>query len=119
MGPMEFIPCFLDAFKGHNVHIQVCGDSHADRAMNRVANDFIRSDCDELVIIDIDITFTGEQLRRLLEHDVPLVYGIYPKKEPATNPCLCGFPDELLRDQLLHDAQLRLLPVAADLPLAA
>lgn len=91
MGPMEFIPCFLSAFAGLDIDVRVCGDSLATRACNRMAADFMYSDCDEMLIIDIDIVFTSKQIRQLLSHDVPLVYGIYPKKQEDTPACLCGF----------------------------
>lgn len=99
MGPMDVIPLFIRAFNGREVEMRVCGDSHADRAMNRVSNDFIRSDCDEMLIIDIDVTFTARHIEWLLSHDVPLVYGIYPKKQEDTPPCLCGMAEGMgIRD---------------------
>lgn len=93
MGPIAVVPLFIAALEGYEVEMPACGDSHADRAMNRIASDFMYSDCDEIVIVDIDITFTRQQMQRLLSHDVPLVYGIYPKKQDDTPPCLCTFPD--------------------------
>lgn len=93
VGPLDVIPLFLSAFEGMEVQMQVCGDSHADRAMNRIAADFMYSDCDEMLIIDLDITFTRKHIEMLLSHDVPLVYGIYPKKQADTPPCLCTFED--------------------------
>lgn len=50
-------------------------------AMNIASNDFMASDCREMLIIDTDILFSPRHLEMLLEHDVPLVAGIYPKKE--------------------------------------
>jgi len=44
---------------------------------------FLESDCDEMVVIDTDVVFTPDHLRRLLSHDLPLVFGLYPKKCPG------------------------------------
>lgn len=93
MGPLDVIPLFLGAFQGMQIEMKVCGDSHADRAMNRIAADFLTSDCDAMVIIDVDITFTRKDIENLLSNDLPLVYGAYPKKQLDTPPCMCAFED--------------------------
>lgn len=81
------------ALPGLNVFMTGASDSHASRGMNKVAADFLDSDCEEWINIDLDISFTPNHLRRLLEWDHPLVYGIYPKKEEVTSPCLCTWED--------------------------
>jgi hypothetical protein len=92
--PVWAMPMFIQAFSGYTVEMPVVGDSHADRAMNRLANDFIYSDSEELLIIDLDIVFSAEDLRKLLSHDLPLIYGVYPKKEDGEpSPCICGFAE--------------------------
>jgi hypothetical protein len=105
MGPINVVPLFMAAFEGYEIDMRVCGDSHANRAMNRVAADFLYSDCDELIIVDIDVTFTRRHIQRLLSHDVPLVYGIYPKKDEKTEPCLCTFKEIKTRDDGLIEVR--------------
>lgn len=72
--------------------IRICfsesGDSLANRAMNRVVNDFLYGQADELLIIDVDIVTTGQHLRWLFEHDAELVYGTYCKRQPLMEHCL-------------------------------
>jgi hypothetical protein len=48
--------------------------------MNVATADFMDSDCEEMLVIDTDVVFKREQLDMLLSHDVPLVFGLYPKK---------------------------------------
>jgi len=89
------------AFGGRKAHMLRASDSHANRGMNFIANKFLESDCDVWINIDADIRFTRADVDRLLGHDLPLVYGIYPKKEDTSSPtpCLATFdkapePDE-------------------------
>jgi hypothetical protein len=37
-------------------------------------------DCDEMVVIDTDLVFKPQDLAHLLEHDEPLVFGLYSKR---------------------------------------
>jgi len=61
--------------------------------MNKISSDFLASDCDELLIIDCDIILTAEDLKNLFSHDLPLVYGMYYKRQPKTELCLGGMFD--------------------------
>lgn len=73
---------------GLRVTMTESGDSLANRAMNRLANDFLAGNADELLIIDVDIVTCGQHLRWLFEHDVELVYGTYCKRQPLIEHCL-------------------------------
>lgn len=57
------------------------GDSLVARARNRLAAQFLRTDCTHLLFLDTDLIFSNEQLRRLISHDEPIVAGLYPKKQ--------------------------------------
>ncbi len=48
---------------------------------NMATHYFLESNCDRMVIIDLDIMFDPAQLEMLLSHDVPIVAGVYPKKQ--------------------------------------
>ncbi len=88
----NFMMCHGEAFAGLTIDMRAIGDSHAGRGMNKVANDFLTTDCDVWINIDADIRFRRVDVDRLLEHaerGVPLAYGIYPKKEDITQACLC------------------------------
>lgn len=49
-------------------------------AMNVATHQFLSSDCDEMIVIDTDLVFQPEHLRMLMEHDEPLVFGLYPRR---------------------------------------
>ncbi len=91
----SFMICHARAFAGRDCQLTMASDSHANRGMNKIANDFLRSDCDVWVNLDADIHFTPRDVDHLLSHgpDVPLVYGIYPKKQEDAPPCLCTFAE--------------------------
>src|SRR5882724_9815946 len=89
----SFMIDFFEAFRGRDVQIARASDSHANRGMNKIANDFLQSDCDVWINIDADMRFRPSDIEHLLSHDLPLVYGIYPKKEDVTNPCIGTFED--------------------------
>lgn len=71
------------AFSARNFTIQSISFPYPDGALNVATADFMRSDCDEMVIIDTDLVFGRDHLDMLLAHDVPLVFGLYPKKQPG------------------------------------
>lgn len=48
---------------------------------NYATHQFLESDCDRMVIVDLDIMFSPKQLELLISHDVPIVAGVYPKKQ--------------------------------------
>ncbi len=95
----------MDLFKGFtglDVAIDEMGDSHADRACNKMANAFLKTDCDAMFVIDCDIRFRRVDVEKMianLERGLKAVWGIYPKKHEQTEPCVCTFaeipaPDE-------------------------
>lgn len=57
------------------------GESHINRARNRIVKGFLETDATHLLFIDSDISFKPEDITRLLSHDLPIVGGLYPKKE--------------------------------------
>jgi hypothetical protein len=58
----------------HAIHLTP-GDSLVSRARNRLAADFLESDCTHLLFIDSDIVFEPEDIIRLLENG-PLEVGL-------------------------------------------
>lgn len=86
-----YMESFLKAFGsgGYNVFIKRASDSHPNRGMNKITADFLESDCDEMLVIDGDIVFGRQQIDFLFEHDLPLVYGAYPKRQRKLALCLC------------------------------
>lgn len=83
----EFMVSFLHAMEGRRYEVDHIGDSLASRAMNRISATFLESDCDEIFVWDTDINATREQISMLFSHDLPIVFGLYPIKEPGLKLC--------------------------------
>lgn len=66
------------------------GDSLVSRARNTLTADFLESDCTHLLFIDSDLVFSSEQIARMVEHDVPIVGGFYPKKQDGNLEWVCN-----------------------------
>lgn len=56
------------------------GDSHPDRARNRIASQFVESGRKYLIFLDADLKFHPDGIKRLIEHDKPIMAGFYAKK---------------------------------------
>lgn len=84
------------SFNGRRVHMKEMGGSHADRACNNMANEFLRGDCDVMLIIDIDTIFREADIARVMAHmerGVKAVWGLYPKKQDDAPPCINTWPN--------------------------
>jgi methyltransferase family protein len=89
-----FMRDFFEAFRERVIVFALASDSHPNRGMNKVANAFLKTDCDAWFNVDADTRFRKQDADMLIEHienDVALVYGIYPKKQEPTEPCFCTF----------------------------
>lgn len=73
---------FIEQRKGFNcvVHFQY-GDSLVSRARNSIVMEFLKTDCTHLLMIDSDLVFSIEQIKRLFSHGEDVVGGLYPKKK--------------------------------------
>lgn len=60
---------------------QMMNESLITRARNELVRQFMDTDCDYLMFIDADISFTGQDVAFLLAADRDIACGIYPKKE--------------------------------------
>lgn len=81
--PVFFVQCLLALQKHPPCELDPrmsVGDGVA-RSRNQLTADFLRSDCTHLLFIDCDLIFSAEHVKRLLDHDRPLVAGMYPKKQ--------------------------------------
>jgi hypothetical protein len=67
-----------------NIAADLCifdGNCHVDDSRNRLVREFLDSDCDQLVFLDTDLQWDALDLVRLIQHDRPIVGGIYPLKQ--------------------------------------
>ena len=61
--------------------IEFCTENcHVDDGRNYLVRDFLESDCEQLVFIDSDVRFDGEDLVRLIQFKQDVVAGVYPLK---------------------------------------
>jgi len=73
--------CKLGLTKEINVYcIYMSYDSLVQRARNDIVQLALDQQVDDLVFIDYDVDWTPEDFFKLLEYDVDVVGGIYPKK---------------------------------------
>lgn len=59
-------------------YLLLSGNCHVDDARNVVAKAFLDSDCDDLVFLDADVSWTPRDLVTLCQRDCDLVGGVYP-----------------------------------------
>ena len=59
------------------------GNCHVDDARNRIVQEFLLSDCDDLIFLDADVSWRPADLVRLCGHDVDLVGGVYPYRSQS------------------------------------
>ncbi len=81
--PAYFVQCLLalQVNKPCDIEVHLSQGDGIARARNALTADFLKSDCTHLLFIDSDLLFSSEHIARLLSHDVPLVGGMYPKKQ--------------------------------------
>lgn len=59
------------------------GDSHPDRARNRLAKMFLDSDKDYMLFLDADLKFVAAQVASLVTRGKDMICGFYAKKTPG------------------------------------
>lgn len=57
------------------------GDSSPSRVRNTLVHAFLESDCDQLLFIDSDLSFTPQDIQRLIGHKELVVGGFYCAKQ--------------------------------------
>ena len=56
----------------------LAGNCHVDDARNSIVQEFLESDCTDLVFLDADVVWDPSQLIKLCGYDADIVGGIYP-----------------------------------------
>ncbi len=67
------------------------GNCYVALARNELVASFLESGCSDLIFIDDDVGFPADGIWRLLQHDLDVVAGAYPRKQDET-----AFPVRLL-----------------------
>lgn len=57
------------------------GNCHVDDARNRIVQEFLHSDCTDLVFIDADVSWSASDLVKLCQFDRSVVGGVYPYRK--------------------------------------
>ena len=71
-------------------YLLLTGNCHVDDARNLVVQSFLKSDCDDLVFLDADVSWHSADLVKLCQRDADLVGGVYPYRrqdKPDEIPC--------------------------------
>lgn len=98
----------LAAFNGRSFIAASLSYPYPDGAMNMATAAFLESEADEMLVIDTDVVFSRQHIDWILSHDEPLVFGLYPKKEPGlTYPAefLDTNPDPFSGDNILCEVK--------------
>lgn len=82
-GMSMFMLGLSNVLRGHDVVAQAISYPYPAGAMNIASNDFLETDCQKMLIIDTDESFDPRHVGHLLEHEVGIVAGLYPKKRPG------------------------------------
>lgn len=91
----NYMMSLFHALAGAEVHVQAGSDSHPGRGRNSITAQFLESDCTDLLMVDGDIVIVQgpEAIRLIMEHDLPLVFGPYPKRQAQLALCLAPWND--------------------------
>ncbi len=98
----------LGVLREHEVTFAEISYPYCAGALNKVCNVLMESECDELLIIDTDLIFSPQHIKWLLSHEEPLVFGLYPKKQPGlTYPTVAleSNPDPFGGDSVLCEVE--------------
>lgn len=74
----------LSAGSIDSAYLLLSGNCHVDDARNRVVQEFLLSDCTDLVFLDADVSWQPFALLELCRYDCDIVGGVYPfRREDA------------------------------------
>lgn len=77
-------------------------ESLITRGRNTMVNDFLKSDCTHMVFVDADIHFKPEHLFKMIDADVEIICGLYPKKEINFGALAFAIKKNVPEDQLKY-----------------
>ena len=83
----------LAAIRGESIFCHI-STPYPGYAMNVATRHFLDSPAQEMIVIDTDLVFTPDNLAHLLEHNEPLVFGLYGKRKIRFDPPLTPLPGQ-------------------------
>jgi hypothetical protein len=79
----------------HRLDLEIfSGNCHVDDSRNRLVRDFLETDCEQLIFLDVDVFWHENELRKLIEHHADIVAGIYPLKSAEEDYPVAPLPGE-------------------------
>lgn len=65
----------------HRLDMEIfSGNCHVDDGRNRLVRDFLETDCEQLVFLDVDVAWQPADLKKLIEYERDIVAGVYPRR---------------------------------------
>ena len=89
-----FHSALAGCFTGRQTHLGRISYAYPSGAMNHATELFLASGADRMIVVDTDQSFTPQDMRLLLSHDLPLVAGMYCKKKPGMEFTLSSLDNE-------------------------
>ncbi len=89
----HFFKCAMKLMAEFSVNCRVVplvGDSLIPRARNALSRMFLESDCTHILMIDSDLVFSNDHVKRIFSHNEDVVGGFYPKKKEGTVDMVCN-----------------------------
>jgi len=86
----------ITSYYGH-IDIRFGGGYSVVKARNNLVRDFLKSDCEYLFFVDIDIGLPLDGLKKLIEANKPIIGGLYFQRIPPHNPMM--FEKELFTEK--------------------
>jgi hypothetical protein len=77
-------------------------ESLITRGRNTLVNDFLKGDATHLMFIDADIQFEAKDLLKMIDSDVEIICGLYPKKEINWGGVAYAIEKKVPEDQLKY-----------------
>jgi FkbM family methyltransferase len=82
--------------------VPAIGQSLISRCRNKLAAEFVKSDCTHLLFLDTDLLFDVPGIARLIRHGEPIVAGLYPKRQPKLEWVCNIIPGQVKDNRGLH-----------------
>lgn len=88
--------------------VQYVGMWSVAKARNQLVDMFLKSDCEYIFFVDVDLGLPNFGLKQLVEHKLPVVGGLYFQRVPPHHPLIC-YQDVFTKDfhQYIHKREYK------------
>lgn len=88
-----------------SAYILFSGNCHVDDSRNKLVQEFLNSDCTDLVFLDADVSWDEKDLVTLCNHDLPVVGGVYGFRREGSD----GMPFRSKDGAFINDGLIEVL----------